>query len=459
MSDLMRILGIARRAMDAHQAAMSVTGNNIANVNTEGYSRQRITLASSRPSQFGTGYVGSGVEVEKIERIRSTLIDQQLMSERPSFHQHEFKSRALQFVEEIFNEPSDFGLNRNLEEFFNSFQDLANDPESTAARTVVKQKAVTLSSTFNRIHRQLNTYQQQLNQELQDGVNEVNRLTAEIAKLNERIVNAEVNGHQAPDLRDKRDTLVDQVSELVDVKTFESDSGSINVAVASRMLVADTQAEELGLAVQSDSDPGPAVIFARDDSIAQIKDGKLKGILDIRDSNVVNYISELDTLSATLTLEVNTVHAAGYNLDGITGINFFDRNSSGAADFGLSTEVMNNTNLIAASDAADEPGNNNTALALSDLQDKLTMSDSQFTFSDFYNSLISTVGSESQEASLLESSFSLTVEKLELTRESVSGVSLNEEMTVMIESQTAFTAASRLVTTIDDMTQSVLNMV
>lgn len=459
MSDLLRILGIARRAMNAHQAAMSVTGNNIANVNTEGYSRQRVTLTSTRSTDVGLGFIGSGVTVERIERIRSELVDQQLMTERPSLHQHQFKSSGLHFIEDIFNEPSEFGLNRSLEEFFNSFQDLANDPESTAARTVVRQKAITVTSNFKRIHKQLSDYQNQLNGELRAGVDEINRLTSEIAEMNDRIVRAEVSGHEAPDLRDQRDLLVDKLSKLVDVKTFESEAGSINVAIGSRMVVVDTQAEQLGLAVQNQSDPGPTIVFVRDDNVAVINDGKIKGILDLRDKNVPGYMSQLNELAINLTDEVNAIHRTGFNLDDITGINFFDPGTSGASDFTISNEIENNANLIASSDTAGEPGNNATALAMADLTDKLTMDDSQFTFSDFYNSLLSNVGTQAQESMLMENSFSLTVEKLELTRQSISGVSLNEEMTNMIEHQTAFTAASRVVTTVDEMTETVMNMI
>ncbi len=459
MSDLMRILGIARRALNAHQAAMNSYGNNIANVNTEGYSRQRVTLKTTTPLRTPQGFLGSGVSVDSVERIRSTLVDQQLMGERPSLNQYEFKNEALQFIEGIFNEPSDFGINRNLEDFFNSFHDLANDPESTAARTVVRQKGVALANNFNRIDRQLRSYQKQLNAELSQNVDEVNRITSQIARLNKNIVNAEVNGHQAPDLRDQRDLLVDDLSKLVDVRTFENEAGSISVHVAGRTLVVDSYSEKLSLVTQSDAAAGPIVVSEQDGSQVNFTDGKIKGLLDVRDGNIPDYLSQLDQLAVSLATEVNAVHAIGYNLDDISGINLFDPNTSGAGDFAISVEVMNDANLIAASDVTGEPGNNNVALAIANLQDDLTINDGQFTFNDFYNSLISKMGSDTQEAGFLQSGYSLTVERLEFTRQSISGVSLDEEMTNLIEARQAYTAATRLITTIDEMAQTVLNMV
>ena len=444
MSDLMRILGIARRALNAHQAAMNSYGNNIANVNTEGYSRQRVTLKTATPLRTPQGFLGSGVSVENVERIRSTLVDQQIMGEKPSLNQYEFKNDALQFVEGVFNEPSDFGINRNLEDFFNSFHDLANDPESTAARSVVRQKGVALANNFNRIDRQLRAYQKQLNSELSQNVNEINRITSQIAKLNENIVKVEFGGVQAPDLRDQRDLLVDDLSKLVDVRTFEKEAGSINVHVGGRALVVDSHSEKLSLVTQSEAAAGPIVAFEQDGSQVNFTNGKIKGILDVRDGNIPDYLSQLDQLAVSIATEVNAVHSGGYNLNDISGINLFDPNTSGAHDFAMSVEVMNDANLIAASNVTGEPGNNNVALAIASLQDGLTINDGQLTFGDFYNSLISKLGSDTQEAGFLKSGYSLTVERLEFTRQSISGVSLDEEMTNMIEAQQAYTAATQL---------------
>jgi len=459
MSDIVRILGIARRALFAQQSVMNTAGNNIANVNTEGYSRQRVTLSQMQSSPTSVGFLGSGVTVESVERIRSALVDQQLLGERPSLEQYQFKSDALRFVEDIFNEPSDFGISRNVEDFFNAFQDLASDPESTSARTVVRQRAISLASGFNRIHRQLSNYQEQFNRELTSTVDEVNRLTSEIAKMNERIVNAEVGGQQAPGMRDQRDMLVGQLSKLVDVKTLENKFGAITVSVASRTLVVDSQAEKLALVSQSASDPGPAVTMERDGTVLDIKNGKMKGILDMRDVNIPEYLNKLNEFASTFATSVNAVHSAGYNLDGITGTNLFDPNTSGADDIAVSNEVLNDANLIAAADVANEPGNNKTALAIAALQDSKTLSAGSATFGDFYSSLISTLGSQTQEAGFQKDSFSLTVQQLEFTRDSISSVSLDEEMTTMIEAQQAYTAAARLVTIVDDMAQTVLNMV
>lgn len=459
MSDLIRALDIARRALQAQQSVMNTTSNNIANANTEGFSRQRVNLSTSPPQTSPYGLVGSGVNVDSVQRIRDRFVDQQLINERPSFKQYEFKSDALAFIEEIFNEPSDTGLNQMLKEFFAAFHDLANDPESTAARVVARERAMMLSSGFKRLDRQLNDYRTHLNYELQAKVEEVNRIAAEIAHLNERIVQAEVNGIESPDLRDSRDQLVDQLAGLVNIRTHENQFGAVNVSVGGRYLVVETQAQKLSTAVSSSGDLGPKVVWENDGAAANITNGHIKGILDIRDVNISNYLDQLNQLAVGLADAVNAIHRSGYNLDGITNVDFFKSGISGAANFEVSLEIQNDANLIAAADAAGEPGNNGAALAIAGLQDSRIMNGGQFTASDFYNSLISTLGSNTQEAAFLKNSFELTVSKLEITRESISGVSLDEEMTYLIEAQQAFTAATRVVSTIDEMVQSVLDMV
>ncbi|RMF63548.1 MAG: hypothetical protein D6743_10585, partial [Calditrichaeota bacterium] len=257
----------------------------------------------------------------------------------------------------------------------------------------------------------------------------------------------------------KRDLLIDQLSELVDVRTTENEFGAVSVAVGGRFLVVETGVQKLALATQSASDLGPKVVFENGGQVADISNGTIKGLLDVRDENVTAYIDQLNQLAVAVTEQVNSLHRTGYNLSGTTGINFFDPNVSGAGDFAVSPEILNDVNLVAASDASGEAGNNNVALAIANLQDSKVMNDGTFTFNDFYNSLLSTVGAQTQEASFLKDSFSLTVQKLEFTRDSISGVSLDEEMTNLIEAQQAYTAATRVIATVEEMAQSVLNMV
>jgi flagellar hook-associated protein 1 FlgK len=216
---------------------------------------------------------------------------------------------------------------------------------------------------------------------------------------------------------------------------------------------------KLSTATSSTSELGPQVVWEQSGEVANISNGHIKGILDIRDVNISNYLAELNQLAVGLADAVNNAHRSGFNLNGDTDTDFFRAGITGAANFEVSQDILNDANLIAASDAAGEPGNNSVALAIAGIEDSAIMSGGQFSVGDFYNSLIASVGSHTQEASFLKNSFELTVNKLEITRESISGVSLDEEMTHLIEAQQAYTAATRVVTTIDEMVQTLLDMV
>jgi flagellar hook-associated protein 1 FlgK len=459
MSDLLRFLEIGRRALRAQQNAMNTAGHNIANVNTKGFSRQRVNLTATAPQITGLGILGTGVDVESVQRIRSTFIDRQLLSERPSFGQYEFLTDSLKFIEDIFNEPSETGLNRVMEDFWNAWNDLANDPESSAARIVVKERAVTLSVSFNRLQRQLSNYASELNKELQLKVDEINRLTGQIAELNKKITGVERTGIEASDFRDQRDLLIDQLSKLVNVRAVENDSGAVSIAVGGRSLVIDTQVQKLTLDRFSSEANRPSIVLEETGEPLEISGGTLKGIVEIRDKMIPSYLNQLDQLAQTIAAEVNAVHKTGFNLTGDTNISFFKDNIQGAADFAVNSEILENPNLIATSSELNASGNNTIVLAIADLQSNLTMNGGTATFSDFYNSLITEVGSQTRESSFLLENFKLTVEKLETSRESISGVSLDEEMTNLIESQQAFTAAARFISTVDEMLTTILNMI
>ncbi|MCG8606986.1 flagellar hook-associated protein FlgK [bacterium] len=459
MSDLIRILDIARRALNAHQNSMNTATHNISNLNTDGYSRQRAILTPSRQIETSLGRLGSGVEVQRIERIRSTFIDLQLINERPVLSQFEFKSDALQFIEQVFNEPSDVGLHRLIEDFFDGFQDLSNEPESVTARAVIRDRAVSLSNGFKRIRRQIFEYGQHLNMELRGHLDDVNRFSKEIAKLNQQIVNAEVGGQEASTLRDRRDFVVEQLSKLANIRTNENQFGAVNVALGRHFLVVETQAQAIDLEVLTADAAGPKVVFEQTGEEIELSGGTLKGMLDVRDKNIADYLSQLDELAVALADEVNKTHRTGFNLDGLTGYDFFKSGITGAADFELSSDILNNASLIATADLAGEPGNNNVALKLANLKNSMVMNGGEAKFSEFYDLLLVSVGSQTQEAILMKDSLAVTVQKLEFSRDSISGVSLDEETTRLIEAQQAYTAATRVITTVDEMTQSVLNMI
>ena len=465
MPGLTNILSIARRALSAQQSALNVTGHNIANANTPGFSRQRVDMETSLPLDLSPGQVGTGVQITGIRRIRDQWIDAQFRAENGSFGRWEYAEQVFRQIEDLFGEPGETGLNEMLGKFWNTWEDLANTPESSSARVAVQQRGITLTHAFNRLDARLRTLQEDLNTSIEAKGTQINAIAKQIAELNVRIVSVSAQGDHANDAQDERDRLIDTLSKLVNITTGEHADGTITIAIGGRVLVGRDVAAELTTTIRSSGQGGLRDVVWKSDEAdpsrmtsVRITNGELGGILDVRDSKIPDYLDQLNTLASHLTQEINTLHRSGYGIEGGTGMNFFEENVSGAGDMALSPDILNDPGQIAASSDG-SPGDNSNALAIAELRHRLTMNGGTTTFGDHYSSLIATIGVQSQEAQLMRGNRQLLTEQLENERRSVSGVSLDEEMTDLIKYQHAYAAAARLVTTMNDLMQTILDMI
>ncbi|HLH25571.1 MAG TPA: flagellar hook-associated protein FlgK [Chloroflexota bacterium] len=449
-------LDLSLRALQAQQLALDVTGQNVANSNTAGYSRQTVNFATTAPYTLPgmnraqiAGQVGTGVVVAGIDRARDLFADVQYRAEASVQSQAQAQSDALQQVQTVLNEPSSTGLSAMLSNFFGAWQDLANNPSDTATRAPLVQQAAALASGFNRAAQGLSTIQQNLNDHVKLDVDQVNSLSTQIAALNRQIVQVEVTGQRANDLRDRRDLLLDQVSQLAQIQSSESADGSVNVTLGGHTLV---QGQSVDALTTTATGPGGMldVRFTSDNSLATLNSGELRGLMDARDTSIPNYLGQLNSIAANLIGAVNSLHAAGYGLDGGTGRAFFA--GTDAATIAVDPTVAANPNTVAAADAPNQAGNNNTALAIAQLQH--TMSPST---GDSYNALIASLGVDARAAQGTLANQTALVQLLTQRRQTVSGVSLDEEATQMLRYQRAYEAAARLITTNDEMLDKLIN--
>ena len=454
---------IARRALMAQQTALEVTGHNVANANTDGYTRQRAVLGTTEPfpapsynRPFTTGQLGTGVQVDMIERIRDTFIDNQFRSENHTMGQWEAAESALQQIEVILNEPSDVSLSSVFNEFWNAWQEMSKNPESQVARVSVREQGVTLANALNHCYEQLNQLRTDLDDNIEIKVDEINNIARQISGLNEQIIKVEVTGDQANDLRDKRDLLLDQLSKIIDFTATESQRGVI-IYIQGRPLVVETDIVELTTVANPLNDGLLDVVWSDNLAAVGIRDGELYGLLDSRDTKAPYYMNQLDLLTGNLITEMNALHSAGFGLDsGLgapTGNGFFS--GTGASDIAVNS-ALSNLNLIAASQGG-EAGDGMNALTIAQLKNALTMGGGTASFGDFYKSIISTLGVESQEASRMADNQQLLVEQVTRRKEAVSGVSLDEEVVNMLKYQRGYEAASRLLTVLDEMLDRIIN--
>jgi len=460
MTTLNGMLDLSRRALSANQLALAIIGHNTANVNSPGFSRQRVQLTPSFPIQLVEGTLGTGVIVAGIQQIHDNLLDRSIRQGYSDFSQWEAIDGSLQSLENIFGDTSSATtLDNLLTQFWDSWQDLANDPESLTSRSALRQNAESLCAEFNRLDSQFAGQIQTHDQEIVVRVSEVNSLSSAIANLNAQIAQIEGSGGQANDLRDQRNNLLNDLSALVNVQVTDQANGQINVYVGGQVLVQGDLS--LNITTRERSIPGGVVhdlVWEDGGSSVTLSQGQIAGLIEMRDERIPEISASLDELAATLAQQVNASHITGYGLNGSSGNNFFDPSITGAGDLTLSGEILASLDAIAASGSG-APGDNSIALSIAGIQNQLVMANGTATIGSYYANLVSEVGVVRQNASFRYTQEQAALEQLETQRESISGVSLDEEMTLLIQYQQAYEAAARLVTTVSQMMDTVVNLV
>jgi len=468
MAKIHGLLDIGKRSMMVSQSALQTTSHNIANKSTEGYSRQRVDVTTNPAVTEGNQRVGTGSAMGSVNRINNPWLEKQIEREGASFAFLDGQANALQRLESVFNEQMAKGLSNSMTEFFNSFRELANNPESTVSRTIVKDNAIVMVKNFQDMDRQLDHVKEDLNKVIESGVNEVNAYIKEIAQLNEKVQQIELSGSaSANDERDHRDLLVKKLSEKLDISYAEDPkSGMLNITAGQTgVIVAGTSHAELKTSTNADNQTQIIYELSRGgtqvDISDQFKRGALGGALQMRDGQVMELKEHLANLSYAMATEVNRAHVEGFDKYNQGGLDFFDvppDDNFNIQDLAVNKVITEDVSRIAAGARQNAPGDNTVANVIHSLQFKPIMGDGHVTFDDFYNSKVGQIGVMTQRAnSQLESQKNI-VEQLRNTREAVSGVSLDEEATKMIEFQKAFEASARVIRMADEMFDTVLSL-
>ncbi len=461
MTHLFGVLSIGTSALLNQQRAINVTGNNIANVNTPGYSRQRVNLLAGVPVQTGFGLMASGVTSAGIERIYDRFLGAQLNSESANLGRWEAEKGMLERVEVVFDETDGYGLNQALSDFWNAWQDLSLNPSGRTERSMVAATSQALADRIRQKYADLEQTQADIQVAVEGGVESVNRLAEQIADLNQKIARTESGGVNANDYRDRRDLLLKELAEFIDISSFENDDGQVVVSTANgRPLVESGNTWELRTRMHSDGHVEilwPDVNGGLEDISGAIDGGRIGGWLQVRDTRIAGYQDRLETLAVSIKETVNQQHASGFDLNGNAGIDLFS--GDGAADLRLNPDILANLDRIAASETPDgAPGDGGNAIAVYALRTALAVEGSA-TFDAAVNALISQVGYDVQTAKANASHQADMLTYLENYRESVSGVSLDEEMVNLVKFEAAYNAAAKMVSVADEMLNSLMNLV
>jgi flagellar hook-associated protein 1 FlgK len=559
-------LNIGKSALATHQAAIQVTGNNIANAGNADFTRQTASVAPTADRKNGQGFfLGTGVNLDAVRRQIDEALESRLRGSVSDNASADVTEQWLGRVEAVFNELGDDDLSTRLSSFFASWSNLANKPQDMGMRQVVLQEGAGVASWFNQLRTQFGDLQNDADARLGALVKDADALAGQVAELNGKIVVAEAGGRaQANGLRDQRDAALKRLSELMDVRTVAQDGGVVNVYVGSEPLV--LAADNRGLALKQTTVDGKttsAIVFKATNGPAGIGSGQLGGLLQAR-ARISAVTEQTDALASNLIFELNKLHAGGQGLEGFSsvaaanavtatnvslndpaaGLKFAPTNGSFVVHVrqkstGLVTSTLVQVGLdgqgadttldslradlaavpgvtatttggklhVAAtsdaveisfsqdtsgalaalgvnsfftgSDARDiavnqalaarpallaaarngEKGDNQTARAVAALESQAMAGLKGASLKDHYQSMVNGVATAASGAKTEAEAARVVRETLESQRESLSGVSLDEEAINLMRQQRAFQGAARLVAAIDEMMRTIIGLV
>ena len=458
MAGIGNIFEIGRRALSAQQAALDRTSHNIANVNTEGYSRQRVVMRAEESLYAGRRAMAGGVDASAIERIKDKFVEKQIQFQLPAKAWYETLKTGYARLEEIINEPSEYGLGTALTQFFDAWHELANEPDSLAMRNNVLMRTRALTRAFHQTTRRIDDLKLQARDEFHQNVSRFNELAEQAAKLNREISLARAGNVFDGELMDKRDRILRELSEIADVQATEDQNGLIMLSLDGKIFVQNVDFVRL-VDEGSDAELGRLRWEDGGDPFAP-RNGRLAALAEWHDVRLDEVQQDLDTLASELAGQVNALHIQGYTKEKAParGVPFFDPESVSARDIRLADEVQDDPDRIAAS-MDGSSGNGEVALRIAQLQNENILNGGLTRFQDFYANVAATVGTSSQQFASMAEGQELFLQQLTAHQEAISGVSLDEEMTNLIEFQRAYQAAARVVNVANDMIETLLNTV
>ena len=372
MNNIFSGLNVGLRALETQRKSLDVTGHNIANANNEDYNKQRAVHKASYPytapglsNHGGAGQFGTGVEIEQVQRVKDQFINSQMFNETQTSEYWDEMTRGMEKIEHILNEPSDSGIDTAINEFWNSLQDLSNDPNDTAARNMVRENARSMIDTFQSVDNQLLDYKESINNNLSNAKDNINNITRKIADLNKQIVSVKGSKQNPNDLMDQRDALFKELNGKINVQSQKDSQGNLIVSTEGMQLVNGSDAYELDIKEGNPGEFNNSLVHSKTGTEIKPSNGQVAAWMETRDQKLDFYRGKLDTLAANMVNEFNTRHKKGYDANGDQGGNFFtkipedpdDREQSAVKLMSLSNDIDKESGLdkIAAGNYSGDP--------------------------------------------------------------------------------------------------------
>lgn len=453
-------LEIGRRALRASQLGIAVTGQNIANVNTPGYTRQTIHLSATPNDSANLGLVGPGVTIEGVKGARDQFTEARLQNEYGTSGRLAAERDAIYPVDSVLNPANGGGIQKALNDFFGAFRDLEASPTSQPVRSVVSETGKVLANTFRATRAQLSSIREDADRALRSTVEEANQLAEKVAELNGRIGSAEGQNQNASELRDQRAEALNKLAELTGARSYENTDGLVTVTLADgRALVSGDKATPL---TTVSSAPNGLATIELDGQPAAVTDGKLRGLQNAIDS-IGQYLTSLDDLAASVADRVNTLHTSGTDLNGNAGTAFFvpaTGTTINAANLDVAAALKSDPRLVVSAASGAGTGDASVARGIANLlSDPASVAGTRSgSFTDIFASIVRDAGTVVRNADDALLTQQAILQQTQAQRDSVAGVSLDEEAVNLLQYQRSYEAAARFLKIADELTQTILSL-
>jgi len=452
MGSLYGSLAIATGALGAEQGALDATTNNVANVNTPGYSRLQPVLVESSPIVVGPVTFGTGVSLEKLQSLRDPILQMRIQEETQQQGQLNASLTALQQAQVQFTTSSgDIGT--EISNFFSALNQISTDPTNLSLRQGALTAASNMTTAFNHVANNLSQQRLNLDSNVTQDVSQVNVITGQIAALNSQISELQGVGQDASALVDQRDVLIGNLSSLIDVSSINSDNGLTLTTSNGTALVVGGQ--NYALTTQTNASGMQDVFSQGNDITADLTQGDLAGLIQTRDQTIPGLLSNLDSLAAGISNAINSANQLGFDLNGNAGGNIFTPPPAGPGAAAAMSVAITDPALIAASSDGSQ-GSNGNLTNLTAVENQPVVAGQSPTA--YYSGIVFSVGNDVSNDSAELSASQLILSQLQDQRNSISGVSLDEEASNTVQYERAFDAAAQVVTTVNDMLYTVINM-
>ena len=453
------LLYTARDSLTAHQMAISVVGANIANVNTPGYSRQRADLITIGAINLKGLDAQVGVSVDQVSRIYDRFIDSQIVQQQQTTAYSDTMLQSLQSIETILDDTNGGGINEQMNQFWASLEDLSNNPSGKLERNALLSTAESLAGTIVSYKQSLDSVNTELNRSIADVVPLINDKIQEIADINAQILKEGTKTGDLNSILDKRTTALRELGSMINISYLETSDGTVNVSMTNgKPLLLGTTVQALSV-IENNGKTDIYNASSPDTVNDAITGGRLGAYMELQHSILPKYIADLNNMTSTLADRVNTLHGSGFDANGNMGLDFFSITdaSNPSGSIGVNPIITADINRVAASASVSGDGENATKLAA--VRDEFLMNSGKETLSDFLATMVGEVGRQTANAKTNSDHQTAIMNTLNNRRESVSGVSIDEEMILLTKYQMGYTAAGKLCTMVNDMLDTLMNII